>query len=86
MNLDRYAQDCSELHAAGVGRVWLCRLLRPTLGKKFFMLFAILAATGVANWLVVDNPQCHHLKASLSPCSAAREYSSRPSSATVPVP
>jgi PAS domain S-box-containing protein len=54
MNLDRYAQDCSELHAAGVGRVWLCRLLRPTLGKKFFVLFAILAATGVANWLVVE--------------------------------
>ena len=54
MNLDRYAQDCSELHAAGVGRVWLCRLLRPTLGKKFFALFAILAATGVANWLAVE--------------------------------
>ncbi len=54
MNLDRYAQDCSELHAAGVGRVWICRLLRPTLGKKFFVLFAILAATGVANWLAVE--------------------------------
>ena len=54
MNLDRYVQDCSELHAAGVGRVWLCRLLRPTLGKKFFVLFAILAATGVANWLAVE--------------------------------
>ncbi len=54
MNLDRYAQDCSELHAAGVGRVWLCRLLRPTLGKKFFVLFAVLAATGVANWLAVE--------------------------------
>ena len=54
MNLDRYVEDCSTLHAAGVGRVWLCRLLRPTLGKKFFVLFAILAATGVANWLAVE--------------------------------
>jgi PAS domain S-box-containing protein len=54
MNLERYLQDCSELRAAGVGRVWLCRLLRPTLGKKFFLVFAVLASTGVANWLAVE--------------------------------
>ncbi|MCZ7655493.1 MAG: type IV pili methyl-accepting chemotaxis transducer N-terminal domain-containing protein [Rhodocyclaceae bacterium] len=54
MNLDRYMEDCSQLHAAGAGRVWLCRLLRPTLGKKFFLVFALLAATGMANWLAVE--------------------------------
>ncbi|MCC6878938.1 MAG: HAMP domain-containing protein, partial [Rhodocyclaceae bacterium] len=54
MNLDRYLQDCSELRGTGAGRIWLCRLLRPTLGKKFFLVFAILAATGAANWLAVE--------------------------------
>ncbi len=54
MNLDRYMEDCSQLHASGAGRVWLCRLLRPTLGKKFFLVFALLAATGTANWLAVE--------------------------------
>ncbi|MBZ0132244.1 MAG: PAS domain S-box protein [Rhodocyclaceae bacterium] len=54
MNLDRYMEDCSQLHAAGAGRVWLCRLLRPTLGKKFFLVFGLLAATGMANWLAVE--------------------------------
>ncbi len=54
LNLDRYVQDCSQLHAGGAGRVWLCRLLRPTLGKKFFMVFALLAATGAANWLAIE--------------------------------
>jgi PAS domain S-box-containing protein len=54
MDFQQYAQyDCSELADAGAGRVWLCRLLRPTLGKKFLLLFAILLATGVANWLAV---------------------------------
>ncbi len=48
-----YAQDCSELSHAGAGRVWLCRLLRPTLGKKILLVFVVLAATGVANWLAV---------------------------------
>ena len=54
MNLDRYLEDCSELRMAGTGRVWLCRLLRPTLGKKFFVLFAVLAAILAANWLAVE--------------------------------
>ena len=54
MNPDRYLQDCSQLHAADAGRRWLCRLLRPTLGKKFLLIFAILALTAVANWLAVE--------------------------------
>jgi PAS domain S-box-containing protein len=37
-----------------MSRVWLCRLLRPTLGKKFFLIFAFLALTGLANWHLVD--------------------------------
>ncbi len=47
-------QDCSALSGHGMSRVWLCRLLRPTLGKKFFLIFAFLALTGLANWHLVD--------------------------------
>ena len=54
MDMDRYLLDCSELRAAGAGRFWLCRLLRPTLGKKFLLAFAILAVTGAANWLALE--------------------------------
>ncbi len=52
MNL--YAQDGSELQAIGTGRMWLCRLLRPTLGKKFLLIFSALAVTGVANGWVIE--------------------------------
>ncbi len=47
-------QDCSALSGQGMHRVWLCRFLRPTLGKKFFLTFAFLALTGLANWHIVD--------------------------------
>ncbi len=47
-------QDCSALSGQGLSRVLLCRLLRPTLGKKFFLIFAFLALTGLANWHLVD--------------------------------
>ena len=47
-------QDCSDLIQVGRGKFLLCRLLRPTLGKKFLIVFAILSVTGIANWLVID--------------------------------
>ncbi len=47
-------QDCSSLAERGMGRVWLCRVLRPTLGKKFFLIFVFLALTGIANWHLVE--------------------------------
>jgi PAS domain S-box-containing protein len=37
-----------------MSRIWLCRLLRPTLGKKFFLIFTLLVLTGLANWHQVD--------------------------------
>lgn len=46
--------DCSALSGQGMSRVWLCHLLRPTLGKKFSLIFAFLALTGLANWHLVD--------------------------------
>ncbi|MCC6657513.1 MAG: HAMP domain-containing protein [Rhodocyclaceae bacterium] len=48
-------QDCSELRPVGFGRVWLCRLLKPTLGKKLLLVFAVLALTGAANFLAFES-------------------------------
>ena len=48
-------QDCSELRPTGFGRVWLCRLLKPTLGKKLLLVFAALALTGAANFLAFES-------------------------------
>ena len=39
-------QDCSELRPTGFGRVWLCRLLKPTLGKKLLLVFAASVMAG----------------------------------------
>ncbi len=47
-------QDCAELREDGFARMWLCRLLKPTIGKKFLLIFSILAVTAVANWLAVE--------------------------------
>ena len=47
-------QDCSALSGHGLSRVLLCRFLRPTLGKKFLLIFAFLALTGLINWHLVD--------------------------------
>jgi PAS domain S-box-containing protein len=54
MNLDRYLQDCSALHAGAAGRAWLCRLLRPTLGKKLGLVFCAVAALVVGQHVHVD--------------------------------
>ena len=52
MNL--LAQDASASADRASGRSRLRRLLRPSLDKKFLLVFAILLATLVANWRIVD--------------------------------
>mgnify|MGYP005853351839 CR=1 FL=1 len=54
MSIDDYLPDCSELRAAGAGRYWLCRLLRPTLGKKLGLVFCAVAALVAAQHVQTD--------------------------------
>ncbi|GAB1411870.1 hypothetical protein MASR1M97_06060 [Candidatus Desulfobacillus denitrificans] len=48
------AQDSSELAGRRRIRRWREWLLRPTLGKKFFLMFALLALSGLASWHLVE--------------------------------